>query len=217
MNAIVFDLDGTLIDSAPDIHAAANRMLADEGLQPLDYAAVQKFIGNGVPKLVERVMRRVGLADGEHARLVARFLHYYEAAPADKTTLYPGMVDTLTALKGAGYVLGVCTNKPLDPTLLILQAFDLEQLFDIVIGGDALPQRKPDPAPLQKAFADLGAKARIYVGDSEVDAETAERAGVPFVLFSQGYCKLPMDELTQVARFDAFPQLPDIIEAQFAT
>jgi len=216
MKSIVFDLDGTLIDSAPDIHAAVNKMLVQEGKPALSLPKVTSFIGNGLPRLVELSMAASGIDAARHAELSEVVLGHYNAASAVLTCLYPGVKDVLLAFKSEGYRLGVCTNKPQAPTLDILAIYSIADLFDTVLGGDALPVRKPDPAPLIKAFEDLDATGMLYVGDSEVDAETAERAAVPFALFTQGYRKTPVEQLTHSARFDAFSELPGIVAAHFA-
>ena len=208
---IVFDLDGTLIDSAPDIRAAANVMLAGEGAAPLDLPTTISFIGNGVPKLVERAMRARNLPEADHARLTEVMLQAYGRNPATLTRLYDGLEDLLPALKAAGHRLGICTNKPEAPTREILDIFAITGLFDVIVGGDTLPVKKPDPAPLFRAYEALGAGPRLYVGDSEVDAETAERAAVPFALFTEGYRKMAVDDLTHAHRFADFSELGEII------
>ncbi len=211
--AIVFDLDGTLIHSAPDIQAAANAMLADEGLEPLDLAAITRFIGNGVPKLVERVMQARALPSDQHARLLTAMLKHYRNQQSALTRLFPGVRQALDSLKQQGYPLGICTNKPEAATHEVLRDFALGDLFDVVVGGDSLAQRKPDPAPLEAAFAALPpGLARLYVGDSEIDAETAQRAGAPFALFTQGYRKQPVDALDHRLAFDDWRQLTDWLE-----
>lgn len=214
--AIVFDLDGTLIDSAPDIHAAANRMLEDFGHAPLTLARVTSFIGNGIPNLVRLVMQERGIPSAEEQIMQARMLEHYTAHPADLSQPYPGVIDCLQTLRNQGYRLGVCTNKLLEPTLQILQALHLTSFFDVVIGGDTLPVKKPDPAPLLKAFEELEAAALLYVGDSEVDAATADAADVPFALFTEGYRKTPVDELPHTATFNHFELLMDIVDRRRA-
>ncbi len=209
---IVFDLDGTLIDSAPDIRAAANAMLAAEGAAPLDMATTIGFIGNGIPKFVERAMRARDLPEADHARLTEAMLAAYDRDPATLSCLYPGLEGLLPALKEAGHRLGICTNKPLAPARRILDIFGITDLFDVIIGGDSLPVKKPDPAPLIAAFEALGAGARLYVGDSEVDAETAARASVPFALFTEGYRKQPVEALAHVLAFDHFDALGAYLE-----
>jgi phosphoglycolate phosphatase len=217
MKAVIFDLDGTLIDSAPDIHAAANRMLVDEGCAVLDLATITSFIGNGLPKLVERVMQARGIDLARHGELSARVLDYYNAASSDLTVLYPGVEAMLKQLHAAGYRLGLCTNKPEAPARAILADFRLDHLFDAVIGGDSLNVKKPDAAPLLATGVALGADGIIYVGDSEVDAETARAAGLPFALFTEGYRKTPLASIPHDFAFSRFAALPDYVETQFAS
>lgn len=213
MAIVVFDLDGTLIDSAPDIRAAANRMLAEQGIAPLDLPTIVSFIGNGLPKLVERVMTRTGLDMARHEELTAVTLAHYNAAATDLTRPYPGVVDALETLQAAGHVMALCTNKPEAPARLILRNLRLERYFNGVVGGDTLDVKKPDPAPLLHIIRRLGDGPAIYVGDSEVDAETAQRAGVRFALFSQGYRKTPVEAIPHDDLFDDFTALPGIVRA----
>lgn len=214
MKAVIFDLDGTLVDSAPDLHAAVNLMLQEEALAPLDLARVRGFIGNGVSVLVQRAMAAHGaaVAGDRLAALEARFMDHYARAPADRTRLFDGAKEAVRALSDRGYRLAVCTNKPVGPTHDILRAFGLSPHFQVVIGGDSLPVRKPDPAPLWRAVEDLGADQALYVGDSEVDAETAVAAAVPLVLFTEGYRRMPMDEMPHAAAFSSFNDLVGLVE-----
>ncbi len=218
MASIIFDLDGTLIDSAPDLHAAVNRTLADEGAPPLDLALVRSFIGNGVPVLIERVMAARGEPEdaARHAALLARFMAHYTRASADLTRLFDMVPEALDRLRGQGHRLGICTNKPVEPTRVILSAFGLAETFQAVIGGDSLPLRKPDPAPLLAAAEALGQGPAIYVGDSEVDAETAARADMPLVLFTRGYRKAAVEDLPHAQSFDDFAALPGIVATLLA-
>lgn len=214
MAAILFDLDGTLVDSAPDIHAAVNRLLQAEGEEALPFATVKRFIGNGVPTLIDRVMVARGReGDAVRARWLARFMADYEAASTDLTQPYPGVAEALAGLAAMGHGLGICTNKPERPARHVLAAFGLDGFFPVVVGGDSLPVRKPDPAPLRAAAAALGAGPVIFVGDSEVDAETAAAAGVPFLLFTEGYRKTPVETIAHRARFDGFATLPELVAA----
>lgn len=209
---IAFDLDGTLVDSAPDIHAVANKVLAEEGLAPLSLAQARGFVGRGASHFVAQMRAAYGLADGDHDRLLASFMRHYEGAVA-LTQLYPGVRSALEELLGEGHQLVLCTNKPEAPTRIVLDHFDLAGYFDAVVGGDTLPVRKPDPAPLQEAFARVAAgPSRLFVGDSEVDAETGQAAGVPFVLFTEGYRHSEVEDLPQLARFDRYSALPGLAE-----
>ena len=147
MKAIVFDLDGTLIDSAPDLHQAANKLLADLHDKPLDLATIRSFIGNGVPKLVERLLAARNRTQdiAFQAEMTENFLGHYNAALFDKTRLYPAVITCLEVLKGMDIKLGICTNKPEQPTLAILSGLNLDRFFTSVIGGDSLTVKNPLP------------------------------------------------------------------------
>lgn len=216
MAAIVFDLDGTLVDSAPDIAAAANRMLADRDEAPISLDRVVSFIGHGIPNLVRLVMQDRTIPMTEHARMTASMLTHYTAHPADLTRPYPGVIDALAVMRSRGHRLGVCTNKWRAPALQILEALDMSQHFDVVLGGDSLPVKKPDPAPLLACFRALQSESLIYVGDSEVDADTAFAAGIDFALFTRGYRKAALETLPHVIAFDDFKLLPDLIYGRFS-
>nr|WP_156883553.1 phosphoglycolate phosphatase [Salipiger mucosus] len=218
MQAVVFDLDGTLIDSAPDLHAAANKVLAAEGVPPITFAQARSFIGHGSADLIRKVMLASGLGEDpdEHARLLEAFMVHYNGPPA-LTTPYPGVLDALARLEGSRVTMGLCTNKPGGPTEIALRHFGLERFMRVAAHGDTLEARKPDPAPLHHVFAELGAPGGLYVGDSEVDAETAERAGLPFALYTEGYRKTPVPELYHTYAFDHFDALPDIVARHFRT
>lgn len=210
--ALVFDLDGTLIDSAPDIHAAANKVFGAKGLAPFPHDVVRGFIGNGVGVLVSRLLASRGLEDSGslHREMVADFINIYEEA-FDLTSLYPGATEALTDLHAKGHPLAICTNKPEGPARAALRHFGLAPLFPVVIGGDSLPDRKPHPAPLRVAIAATGATRALFVGDSEVDAETARAAGVPFALYTGGYRKAPAESLGARAIFDHHGALPGLV------
>jgi phosphoglycolate phosphatase len=208
---ILFDLDGTLIDSAPDIQAAANRMLAGEGHEALDLPTITRFIGNGLPKLVERVMQARGMDSARHEVLTQITLDHYNAGASALTRVYPGVVQALQALADAGHRMAVCTNKPEAPARAVLADLGLAGFFPVVVGGDTLAVNKPDPAPALACVQALGGGAAVYVGDSEVDAATAQAAGLPFYLFTEGYRKTPVSDLPHHAAFADFTALPDLI------
>ncbi|PWE31178.1 phosphoglycolate phosphatase [Maritimibacter sp. 55A14] len=211
---IIFDLDGTLIDSAPDIHGVGNAVLAEEGLPPLTFAEARSFIGNGAGAFVSRMMAARGISEApeNHTRLTKAFIARYEGA-VQLTRLYPGVEAALDELRAAGHPLGLCTNKPHAPTLSVLRHFGLDAFFATVVGGDTLVVRKPDPAPLRHAMTGLKARACLFVGDSEIDAETAQAAGAPFALFTEGYRKGPVAGIPHSALFAEFSDLPAIAAA----
>ncbi|WP_224814669.1 phosphoglycolate phosphatase [Hasllibacter sp. MH4015] len=210
MARIVFDLDGTLIDSAPDIRLAANGALEGTGAAPLSLAETRGFVGAGAAIFVTRMMAARGLPDGMHGDLLHRFVARYEGA-VHLTEIYPGAAEVLAELKGQGHRMGLCTNKPIAPTRAVLAHLDLARFFEVVIGGDSLSVRKPDPAPLRAALDALGEGVPIYVGDSEVDAETALRADVAFMLYTQGYRSTPVDELAHHAAFADWSEVPGLV------
>lgn len=195
IEAVVFDLDGTLIDSAPGLHLAACEMLAEMDLPQPDLPTVVGFIGSGAPKLVERCLRWAGDVPGDHPEALTLFLRHYARDPMRGTTAYPGARALLAALAARGLKLGLCTNKPEAPTRAILAAMDLGP-FAAVLGGDTLPVRKPDPAPLLRVIADLGARpeATVYVGDSIVDWRTAQAARVAYIHVEGGYQTVPIPD-----------------------
>lgn len=210
--AIVFDLDGTLIDSAPDLHAACVKMLARENAPAPSLEQVISYIGNGVPKLVERAMNGANIPMDQHGRLVRSFMKFYNQDPATLTTLYPNLLPVLDGLISNGHRLAICTNKPEAPARLILDMLNIEFYFDVVVGGDTLEEKKPAPEPLLHVLKLLGVDSCLYVGDSEVDAETADRAGLPMALFTKGYRKVPVDKLPHDFAFDDFADLGPYIE-----
>lgn len=218
IKAVLFDLDGTLIDSAEDLCAALNRMLAEEGLRPLALAEVVPMIGDGAAKLVERALAAAGggSSAGALPELTRRFLAHYEPHAAERTRVIPGAAEALAALAAEGFALAICTNKPEQATRSILAALDLERHFAAVVGGDSVPGRpKPDPAMVLAAVDRLGVGRHeaVMVGDAPNDVLAARAAGLPVLLRRGGYTSVPAEELGADAVFADFSELPAAIEA----
>jgi phosphoglycolate phosphatase len=142
--------------------------------------------------------------------MVARFMQLYETA-VSQTELYPGVPEALETLRASGHRLAICTNKPEAPTRAVLDHFALTPLFDALAFGDGPYPRKPDPAPVAHVLGALRQEVGLYIGDSETDAATAQAAGLPFLLFTEGYRKLTVEEIPHDAAFDAFKDLPALV------
>jgi phosphoglycolate phosphatase len=183
---IVFDLDGTLIDSDPDIRAAVNRVLAAENHPPLTRAQVQSMIGDGAAVLLDRAFAARGVTAQPHH--LAAFLADYEANAVVETAPYDGIIEALETLRAAGHQLGVCTNKPAAPARHVLEKLRLAPYFSAITGGDSTPHRKPHPAPLAATLSALGGDApAIMVGDHHNDMESAAALEIPSIFVSWGY------------------------------
>jgi phosphoglycolate phosphatase len=211
---LVFDLDGTLVDSVPDLRAALNEMLRERGRRPLSPAEVKPMVGDGAPALVLRALAASGADPATAATALPRFLEIYEANAADLTRTYPGVPETLTALRRRGYRTAICTNKPQRATLAVLQGLDLLPLFDGIAGGDRFQVRKPDPGHLAGLIAELGAGPgeSAMIGDNENDAAVARAVGMPLVLMRYGYARVDPESLAADALLDHFSELPQALE-----
>jgi phosphoglycolate phosphatase len=210
---LIFDLDGTLVDSAPDLRAALNEMLRERGRAPLSPGQVRRMIGDGAPALVARALAAGGGAALADKTALPRFLELYQANATRLTRPYPDVPETLLALRRAGYRTAICTNKPQRATIGVLQGLDLEALFDAVAGGDRFAVKKPDPGHLLGVIGELGGQNRraAMIGDSEIDAAAAHGAAVPFVLMRYGYARVDPEALAADARLDHFSDLPDAL------
>ena len=206
---IVFDLDGTLIDSLPNVTQAMNSLLAEEGLPPVTEDLVVNFVGRGEKIGLQRLIDATDLDPHDFDRLMAAFIPHYEQA-ALQTRLYPGAREAVDRLLADGFKLALCTNKPRAPLIPTLEAATLDDVFEVVMAGDDLDLRKPDPAPVFEIMKRVGAETCVYVGDSEVDAETAQRAGAPFVFYTEGIRAVPVHDIPHDVAFNDFGMLPAI-------
>jgi phosphoglycolate phosphatase len=203
---VLFDLDGTLIDSAPDIAAAVNELLAHRGRGPLTLAQVTSMIGNGVEKLVERAIAATGDVLGPEAlkREQMAMIDIYAKHLTGLTVLMPGVREAIDALHGDGILLGIVTNKPQRFIETVLDHFDLSALFGVVIGGDAGVPKKPAPDMLLAAAEQFGVAPddMIMVGDSPADVDSARAAGIASVIVRGGYTNVPAEQLGADAVID---------------
>ncbi len=189
-DAIVFDLDGTLLDTSIDLAGALNHCLGLSGLAPIAPERVKHLVGHGARALLGAGLAERHALSGNDAveRLVPEFMRYYAANIAHATLPYPHIVDVLEQLRRAGVALGVCTNKPIALSHQVLAATGLAGYFSAVIGGDSLPVRKPDPEPLLATCRLLGRTgSAMMVGDSEVDIIAAKAAGMKVIAVSFGF------------------------------
>ena len=204
--AVIFDLDGTLVDSAKGIAVALNRVRASRGLSPAPLADVKRWVSHGAQQLVTFAL------DSSPASLaadLAAFRAIYADIPADSADLFPGALETVKALQRRGFSIGVCTNKPQTLAVNMVEGLGLGPFVAVVVGGAPDLEPKPNPASLHQVMERLGAVRDqvLYVGDSEVDAETAERAGVEFVLVGHGYVIGRREEIQCAALIDELNEL----------
>ncbi|QIR15830.1 phosphoglycolate phosphatase [Shewanella aestuarii] len=192
ITAIAFDLDGTLIDSVPDLAAATNATLAELGLPLATELQVRSWVGNGAKVLMTRALTyALGQTVSEQQLLQTMpiFMHHYGLNLEKHSNLYPKVLTTLKALKNAGYHLAIVTNKPYEFTIPLLKAFELTELFDYVLGGDSLAKMKPDPMPLMHLIRqwDIQPEQLLMVGDSKNDILAAKSANVAVIGLTYGY------------------------------
>jgi phosphoglycolate phosphatase len=210
---IAFDLDGTLVDTAPDLVGTLNVILAEEGLRPLAMDHARDLIGHGARRLLERGFQAAGepLPAERMPALFDRFIVHYGAHIADASLPFPGVVAALEALRAEGARLAVCTNKPTGLSNALLEALGIDRYFDAVVGPDAAPAAKPDPRHLEAAIVAAGGSLdrAVMVGDAATDAGAARAARVPLVLVSFGYTETPARDLAPDALIDHFDELPD--------
>lgn len=206
MKLLIFDLDGTLIDSLSDLTAAVNLLRYSRGMTNLSRSDVRSLVGQGARRLVERALPR--LSPEETDRALADFLAYNRKHIADRTVLYPGVRETLAALEGLGFKLAIVSNKNEDLCCRVLDALTIRDFFCGLLGADSLPERKPHPAPLLKLmeFFAVSPGETVMIGDSINDIDAGRGAGVTTVGCSWGYGQ--PGELTNADyRISSFPEI----------
>lgn len=217
MLTIVFDLDGTLIDTAPDLIDTLNLILTQEGMPPVPFEAGRRLIGGGVRVMIERALIAEGRSDmkANLERLLAAFIDHYAAHIADRSRPFPHLETTLDRLAGAGYRLAVCTNKLEWLSKKLLDALKLSQRFAAICGQDTFGVLKPDPEVLRRTVLRAGGELphAIMIGDSGTDVNTARAAKVPVVAVDFGYSEVPIATLQPDRIISSFADLPAALRA----
>ena len=215
-DTVIYDLDGTLIDSARDMCVAVSRVLADYGLPAISDADARHFMGEGSKITMRRAFAKNGrtLDDAEASAVTREFVRYYEADPVRYTTAFDGVAEVVARLDRLGLKQGVCTNKFENPARMILTDLRLMPPIADVAGADTFTVRKPDPGHILQLIDRIGgSRARaVMIGDSIHDVEAAHRGGLPAVLVSWGYTSRPASELGAEAVIDRFGALPEALE-----
>ncbi len=212
-DTVVYDLDGTLIDSARDMQVAVSRVLADHGLPPVTEDDVRLFMGQGSKVTMHKAFAKYGqtLDEADLSAVTREFVRYYEADPVGHTSAFAGVAEVVSCFARLGLKQGVCTNKFERPSRMILEHLKLMPPIADVAGADTFPVRKPDPRHILMLVERMGGSAgrAVMIGDSIHDVEAAHGAGLPAVLVSWGYTARPASELgaeAVIERFDALPQ-----------
>jgi phosphoglycolate phosphatase len=205
---IVFDLDGTLVDTAPDLTNTLNAVLARRGHAPVSIDDIRDCVGSGARVMIERALARTG-AQGDVDRMLDEFLVHYAANIARESRLYPGAQAALDRLAGQGATLAICTNKREDLSRRLLQELEIDHYFAALAGRDTFPVAKPHPGHLTGVIALAGGDpARsLMVGDSDIDLRAAAAASIPVILVSFGYGPAPVDRSAVGAIIDRFDEL----------
>jgi len=213
--AVIWDLDGTLVESAPDLATALNALLNEEGQHGHAIEDVRPMIGGGVAKLIERGFRAADAAldPAECDALVPRFMELYTACATDSTHLVPHAREMLLHFYHAGVKQGLCTNKPIGVTRQIVDALDISGFFAAMIGGDSTAEKKPNPLPLLTCLEQIEVSPRdaVMVGDSGADVGAARAAGVPVILVPDGYTGVPAASLGADHVVENLSEIPDVL------
>ena len=214
---LVFDLDGTLIDTAPDLVETLNVIFAREGLPPVPFAKARKLIGGGARAMIVRGVEAESrlLSATQIERLFDEFIAYYTEHIADRSRPFPGLTETLDTLAQQGHRFAVCTNKLERLSVRLLQQLDLASRFAVICGQDTFGVQKPDPNVLRRTILAAGGSPEraILIGDSETDVRTAKSAGIPIVAVDFGYTERPVAEFRPDRIISHFAELPPALAA----
>ena len=212
---LVFDLDGTLVDTAPDLIRTLNHVLGQHGCPHVQGAHIRSFIGFGARRMIIEGLAVSGkvLGDEEIDDLLTRFLHHYGSNVAVESAPYPNVIDVLDTASRAGARLGVCTNKREDLSHALLRELELHHRFGAIVGRDTLDVCKPDPRHLTETISRAGGHSgkAIMIGDSPTDVKTARAAGIPVVAVSFGYSEVPVHELGADVVIDDYADLMSVL------
>ena len=213
----VFDLDGTLADTAPDIAIALNNALNDAGLRQVPLESVKEMIGNGIPVLVRRALFHIEAPEDLAADVITSMLAYSRKYYCEKSSLMHGVKDCLEGLKKRGIPMSICTNKDETVAQMVVSALDLNSYFYAIVGSRPNLVKKPDPSMLQIAAEAINSpmETTMMIGDSEVDAATGIAASSISVIVRGGYCHKPYEELNVTHLLDSMEELLDIIDNQY--
>lgn len=216
---IVYDLDGTLVDSARDLIATLNKVIEKQGLDPIDYRHVGSIVGQGALRMLDRAYEFYGksLAEDLKLEMHKEFLEIYSEHLADKTVPYEGVIDVLDKMKSDGWIQAVCTNKYEGMSVKLLKQLQLDHYFSAICGSDTFPVRKPDPAHLIGTIdrANGNRNRCVMIGDSITDVKTAKAAEIPVIAVTFGYSDVPVSKLGPTAIVNNFNAIPEVIESIF--
>lgn len=216
---IVFDLDGTLVDTAPDLIDTLNLVFAREGLAPVDYATARNLIGGGARAMIARGVETEGrvLDAAKVEQMFVDFIAHYSAHVADRSQPFPGLDEALDTLAGLGCRFAVCTNKLEGLSHLLLEQLKLTERFAAICGQDTFGIQKPDPEILRRTIRAAGGSLdrAVMVGDSDTDIRTARAAGIPVIAVDFGYSERPVAQLGPDCVISHFDELPAAIAAFF--